>query len=79
MPQGRLVLFNGTVRWHYKINCQGYVQTDVMSGNYKTKSGAFFRLLTQTIEATKKRKRIFRVTNIQKKKEKITAVSNIEI
>ena len=43
--------------------CQGCAQTDVLSGNHKTKSAAVFRLLTQP-----KEKRTVRMTNIQKEK-----------
>ena len=42
---------------------QGYVQTDVLSGNHKIKSAVLFRMLAQTIEAPKKRNRTIRVTN----------------
>ena len=58
-----LVGFNAfnTIRL-YKRSCQGCVQTDVLSGNYKTKSAVLFRL-TQTKEAPKKRNRTVRVTN----------------
>ena len=48
-----LVGFNdafGTIRF-YKRTAQGCVQT----GNHKTKSVVLFRLLTQTIEAPKKK------------------------
>ena len=45
--------------FHIVIKCyqqvQGCIQTDVLSGNHKTKSAILFRLLTLTIEATKKR------------------------
>ena len=41
----------------YKRPCQGCVQTDVLSGNHKTKSVVLFRQLTQTKEAPKKRNR----------------------
>ena len=40
----------------YKHPCQGCVQSEVLSGNQKTKSAILFKLLTQTIEAPKKRK-----------------------
>ena len=36
----------------YKL--QGSLQTDVLSGNHKTKSAVLFRLLTHTKEAPKK-------------------------
>ena len=39
-----------------------------MSGNHKTKSPVPFRLLTQSIEAPKKRNTTVRVTNLQKEK-----------
>ena len=39
-----------------------------LSGNHKTKSAALARLLTQTIEAPKKRNRTVKVTNTQKEK-----------
>ena len=61
-----LVGFNdafNTIRL-YKRPAQGCVQTDVLSGNHKTKSAVHFRLLTQTIEAPNKRNRTVRVTNI---------------
>ena len=45
---------------------QGYLQTDVLLGNHKTKSAVLFRLLTQTKKATNKS--IVSVTNIQKEK-----------
>ena len=37
------------------ISVQGCVQIDVLSGNFKIKYDVLFRLLTQTIEAPKKR------------------------
>ena len=40
----------------YKRPRQGCVQTTVLSGNHNTKSAVLFRLLTQTKEASKKRK-----------------------
>ena len=47
--------------------CQGYVQTDVLSGNQMTKSAAIFRSLTQSIEAPKKRNRTARVRMFERK------------
>ena len=62
-----LVWFNGTMNTVRSFWCQGCVQTDVLSGNHKTNSAALFNLLiTETIEALKKRNRTVRVTNIQK-------------
>ena len=55
------------------------VQTDVLSGNHKIKSADLFILLTQTIQAPKKRIRHVRVTNTQKKRRKRSIVSKIEI
>ena len=64
-PALSLVGFNdafNTIRL-YERPVQGCVQTDVLSGNHKTKSAVLFRLLTQTKEAPKKRNRTVRVTN----------------
>ena len=47
----------------YKRPAQGCVQTEVLSGNHKTKSAVLIRLLTQTKVAPKKRNRTDRVTN----------------
>ena len=44
----------GTLRSFW---CHGYVQTDVLSGNPKTKSAVLSILLTQNIELPKKRNR----------------------
>ena len=38
----------------YNRSAHGCVQTEVLSGNHKTKYAVIFRLLTQTIEAPKK-------------------------
>ena len=54
-----------TIRSFWVQRC---VQTDVLSGNPKTKSAVLFRLLPQTIGALKKRNRTVRVTNIKKGK-----------
>ena len=51
------------------FSCQGWVQTDVLSGIHKTKSPALSSLLTETIEAPKKRNRTVRMKNTQKEKE----------
>ena len=55
----------------------------ILTGNQKTKSAVFFRLLTQTIEAPKKRNKIVK-SDIHKKKkwkrtmiEKKTAVTDV--
>ena len=48
--------------------CQGYVQSEVLSGNHKTKNAVLLRLLTQTMEALKKE--IGTVTMINTQKEK---------
>ena len=53
-----------------------FPQTKYLS--HKTKYAVFFRFLTQTIEAPKKRNRTVRVTNISKKKWKRTIVSKTE-
>ena len=72
-----LVRFNSTVN---TIRLYWCVQTVVLSGNHKAKSAVLFRLLTQTIEAPKKRNRTVRVTNILKrKKRKRTIVNKVEI
>ena len=52
-----LVRFNGTVNTIRSFWCQGCVHTDVLSGKHKIKSAVLIRLLTQTIEAPKKRNR----------------------
>ena len=60
-----LVGFNdafNTIRL-YKRPAQGCVQTDVLSGNHKTKSAVLFRLLTQTKEAPRKRNGLSGVPN----------------
>ena len=46
--------------------CQWCVQTEVLSGNHKTQSAVIFRLLTQTIEAPKKR--TLRVRNTEEER-----------
>ena len=51
-----LVDFNdalNTIRL-YKRAAQACVQTEISSGNHKTKSAVLFRLITHTIEAPKK-------------------------
>ena len=48
--------------------CQGCVQTDILSGNHKTKSPALVRFLSQIIEASQNRKGTVRATNTQKEK-----------
>ena len=65
-----LVGFNyafNTIRLYMRPT-QGCVQTDVLSGNHKTKPAVLFRLLTQTIEAHKKRNGTVIKKNTQKEK-----------
>ena len=57
-----LLRYSNTVNTIRSFRCQECVQTDVLSRNHKTKSAARLRLLTQTIEAPKKRNRTLRMT-----------------
>ena len=61
-----LVNFNVTLNTIRSFWCQEWVQTGVLSGIHKTKPPALSSLLTETIEAPKKRNRTVRIKNPQR-------------
>ena len=72
MTLSKLTITNFEFFW--SIWCRGCLQTDVWSGNHKTKYAVLLRLLTQTIEAPKKSQR-----KTHTKKQKRIIVNKIEI